>query len=38
MIAAPVKTKERMREKLMEYAKRGDPMRPLTANILDPIR
>lgn len=38
VIAAPVKTKERMREKLMEYAKRGDPMRPLTANILDPIR
>jgi hypothetical protein len=38
--SAPVKSVERMREKLLEYARAGDPWAgwPLTANILDPIR
>jgi len=38
VIEAPVKTKARMREKLQEYVKREDFVRPLTANILDPVR
>lgn len=38
VLTAPVKTVERMREKLNEYATRPDACRPLTAHILDPIR
>ena len=37
---APVKSVARMRKKLLEYARAGDPWAgwPLTANILDPVR
>ena len=38
VVHAPVKTKERMTEKLMEYLKSGETIRPLAAKILDPIR
>lgn len=38
VVAAPVKSKIRMREKVIEYAQRPDCVRPFAANILDPVR